>query len=100
MLAELRAGGRLSAATRRRLARTAFARTAAYDAEIVAWLDAPATGAPSRAAARLPATLTLQLERAQELRYGENPHQAAARYRRVGVVRLVGHASSSTAARS
>ena len=39
VLAELRAGGRLSGPTRRRLARTAFARTAAYDTEIVAWLD-------------------------------------------------------------
>ncbi len=83
VLDELRAGGRLAAATRRRLARTAFARTAAYDAQIVAWLDAQ-HGLAEPAAARLPATLTLQLERAQELRYGENPHQAAARYRRVG----------------
>ena len=33
---------------------------------------------------RLPATLTVRLERAQDLRYGENPHQHAARYRRVG----------------
>ncbi len=39
VLAELRAGGRLSGPTRRRLARAAFARTAAYDTEIVAWLD-------------------------------------------------------------
>jgi phosphoribosylaminoimidazolecarboxamide formyltransferase / IMP cyclohydrolase len=83
VLDELRAGGRLAAATRRRLARTAFARTAAYDAQIVAWLDAQ-DGLAEPAAARLPATLTLHLERAQELRYGENPHQAAARYRRVG----------------
>ena len=84
VLDELRAGGRLAAATRRRLARTAFARTAAYDAEIVAWLDGPATGTPSRQPLGCRLTLTLQLERAQELRYGENPHQAAARYRRVG----------------
>ena len=32
----------------------------------------------------LPATLTLRLERVQDLRYGENPHQQAARYRTVG----------------
>jgi phosphoribosylaminoimidazolecarboxamide formyltransferase/IMP cyclohydrolase len=95
VLAELRQGGRLSAPTRRRLATTAFTRTAAYDAEIVAWLgDEPATGtdaaadpavdAADAAAPLLPARLDLRLERVQELRYGENPHQLAARYRRVG----------------
>src|ERR1700722_8419670 len=40
VLEELRRYGALSAATRRRLARAAFAHTAAYDAAIVAWLDA------------------------------------------------------------
>ncbi|MET0325010.1 MAG: bifunctional phosphoribosylaminoimidazolecarboxamide formyltransferase/IMP cyclohydrolase [Ilumatobacteraceae bacterium] len=91
VLAELRRGGRLSAATRRRLATAAFARTAAYDAEIVAWLEgAPAadattvTDAVDDATLLLPATLDLRLERVQDLRYGENPHQVAARYRRVG----------------
>ena len=54
VLDELRAGGRLAAATRRRLARTAFARTAAYDAQIVAWLDAQ-DGPAEPATARLPA---------------------------------------------
>ena len=44
----------------------------------------PRTGSPSRPPIGCRTTLTLQLERAQELRYGENPHQAAARYRRVG----------------
>jgi phosphoribosylaminoimidazolecarboxamide formyltransferase/IMP cyclohydrolase len=81
VLAELRASGRLAAATRRRLARTAFATTAAYDAEIVAWLDRPEATPRGDG---LPPTLTLQLERVQDLRYGENPHQAAARYRRIG----------------
>ena len=47
VLEELRASGSLSAATRRRLARAAFAHTAAYDAAIVAWLDA---GGPARSA--------------------------------------------------
>ncbi|MPY91761.1 MAG: bifunctional phosphoribosylaminoimidazolecarboxamide formyltransferase/IMP cyclohydrolase [Acidimicrobiia bacterium] len=77
VLGELRAGGSLSAETRRQLARDAFALTAAYDAAIVAWLD-EASDDP------LKATLHLGLERAQELRYGENPHQRAARYRRIG----------------
>ncbi len=49
VLAELRQGdGSLSDATRRRLARAAFAHTAAYDAAIVAWLD---SGGPGPAAA-------------------------------------------------
>ena len=48
VLAELQASGRLAAATRRRLARTAFARTAGYDADIVAWLDGPEAEAAGR----------------------------------------------------
>jgi phosphoribosylaminoimidazolecarboxamide formyltransferase/IMP cyclohydrolase len=80
VLDELTADGRLCDATRRRLARAAFAHTAAYDAAIVSWLDdGDAAGEP------LPPTLHLALERVQELRYGENPHQQGARYRAVGV---------------
>jgi phosphoribosylaminoimidazolecarboxamide formyltransferase / IMP cyclohydrolase len=97
VLEELRADGALSAATRRRLARAAFAHTAAYDAAIVAWLDA---GGPTPAAdlagateadieeselsAVLPSTLHLTLERTEVLRYGENPHQRGSRYRIAG----------------
>ncbi|MHB8670345.1 MAG: bifunctional phosphoribosylaminoimidazolecarboxamide formyltransferase/IMP cyclohydrolase [Acidimicrobiales bacterium] len=74
--------GRLSAATRRRLARAAFAHTAAYDAAIVSWFD---QGSDPEQAELLPPTLHLALERAPgELRYGENPHQIGARYRRTG----------------
>jgi phosphoribosylaminoimidazolecarboxamide formyltransferase / IMP cyclohydrolase len=80
VLEELTRAGGLSDATRRELARKAFATTAAYDAAVVAWLDE--SGPPSEDP--LPATLHLVLERAQELRYGENPHQCGARYRRVG----------------
>ena len=49
VLDELRAGGRVGDATRRRLARKAFALTAAYDAAIVAWFDEtePDAGEPS-----------------------------------------------------
>ena len=98
VLEELRASGTLSAATRRRLARAAFAHTAAYDAAIVAWLDAggpapvsglegaTATDAEEAAlAAVLPPTLHLTLERTEVLRYGENPHQRGSRYRIAGV---------------
>ena len=83
VLEELRGDGRLGPATRRRLARAAFAHTAAYDAAIVAWFDE--TPALEATADTLPPTIHLALERAQELRYGENPHQRAARYKPVGV---------------
>jgi phosphoribosylaminoimidazolecarboxamide formyltransferase/IMP cyclohydrolase len=76
VLAELREHGVLSPETRRRLALEAFAHTAAYDAAIVEWLQAGET---------LPRHVVLPLERADEaLRYGENPHQAGARYRTRG----------------
>jgi len=81
VLAELEADGRLSDATRLRLARRAFAHVAAYDAAIVAWLDSLAEPAGEFS---LPETLHLTLERAQSLRYGENPHQQGARYRMAG----------------
>ncbi len=74
VLDELRAAGALSAATRRSLAQKAFAHTSAYDAAISAWLADEGTEP-------LPPTIALTLDRAQELRYGENPHQAGARYR-------------------
>ncbi|HEX9969910.1 MAG TPA: bifunctional phosphoribosylaminoimidazolecarboxamide formyltransferase/IMP cyclohydrolase PurH, partial [Acidimicrobiales bacterium] len=79
VLDELRREGELSDETRRRLARAAFAHTAAYDAAIVSWFDSTATGDEP-----LPPTVHLALERAQDLRYGENPHQVGARYRAVG----------------
>jgi len=81
VLAELGTDGALSDATRRRLAHDAFARTATYDAEIVRWLAEPAPAAATEDEAVMPERLTLDLVRAQSLRYGENPHQQAARYR-------------------
>ena len=71
VLDELRADGSISATTKRRLARDAFARIAAYDAQIATWFDD----------AVLPETMHLSTVRAQPLRYGENPHQSGARYR-------------------
>ena len=133
-----RTGGALSGATRDRLAREAFARTAEYDAAIARWLSgvagasepqarptaagtsepqarptAAATSEPqarptaaeaSEPAARstreqgglggfasnppssieFPVALTLRAERALSLKYGENPHQAAAFYQIAG----------------
>jgi len=80
VLAEVHASGDVSEATRKTLAATAFARTAAYDREIAEWLGDPAGGA-SESSDALPARLTLSLSKVQDLRYGENPHQLAARYR-------------------
>jgi phosphoribosylaminoimidazolecarboxamide formyltransferase/IMP cyclohydrolase len=80
VLDELRREGGLAQETRRRLARTAFARTAAYDAAIHAHLLREEGGEPGGAA--LPDRLRIDLPRAASLRYGENPHQAAALYGR------------------
>jgi len=77
VLREVQQAGTVSPATRRRLARDAFAAIAAYDAAIANWFDTETDGA-------LPQGLHLSLERAQTLRYGENPHQLGARYRLVG----------------
>ena len=78
VLDELRTNGVLSADFRRRLARTAFAHTAAYDAAVVDWFD-------SEAKELLPATIQVSATREDRtLRYGENPHQAAALYRTRG----------------
>jgi len=77
VLDELRTNqGTLADETRRRLALEAFAHTAAYDAAIARWLQADEV---------LPRHLVIALERTgAELRYGENPHQQAARYGTVG----------------
>ncbi|MGA0299322.1 MAG: bifunctional phosphoribosylaminoimidazolecarboxamide formyltransferase/IMP cyclohydrolase PurH, partial [Ilumatobacteraceae bacterium] len=76
VLDEITSTGEVGEATRRRLARDAFSTTAAYDAAIVRWLDE--TGPDDDP---LPPTMHLSLERAEVLRYGENPHQVGARYR-------------------
>ena len=78
-------GAALSRATRWRLAKQAFALTAAYDSAIAGTLEriagAPAPSAPaSPDAAALPVTLRVNMPIAQPLRYGENPHQRAALY--------------------
>tara|TARA_B100000700_G_scaffold300520_1_gene368763 strand:+ start:1206 stop:2744 length:1539 start_codon:yes stop_codon:yes gene_type:complete len=82
VLDELRTAGDLSDLTRRRLARAAFAHTAAYDAAIVEWFDSDP--ASSMAGDPLKPSIHLALERVQVLRYGENPHQVGARYRTIG----------------
>ncbi|HEV7586049.1 MAG TPA: bifunctional phosphoribosylaminoimidazolecarboxamide formyltransferase/IMP cyclohydrolase [Solirubrobacteraceae bacterium] len=78
VLAELReAEGRLSPQTRRGLAAKAFACTARYDAAISSWF------AP-RVYEGFPPTRVDAYEKVSDLRYGENPHQQAAFYARVG----------------
>jgi phosphoribosylaminoimidazolecarboxamide formyltransferase / IMP cyclohydrolase len=80
-----RTGGSLSRETRWRLAKQAFALTAAYDTAIATSLesikDSPTPDSPvSFDTCALPSTLRINLPRAQTLRYGENPHQRAALY--------------------
>jgi phosphoribosylaminoimidazolecarboxamide formyltransferase / IMP cyclohydrolase len=71
---------------RRRLALEAFAHTAAYDARIAAELPGRLVEAgllpPSDDP--YPSSISIALEKVETLRYGENPHQPAARYRRPG----------------
>ena len=77
-----RRSGALSAETRFALAVKAFAHTARYDAAIADYLGS--VGGADRQPAersRFPAVLAGRLVRQAELRYGENPHQAAALYR-------------------
>ncbi len=79
---ELQQKRELSLATRLALARKAFARTARYDGEIATELERlAANGEVSMGrTAALPERLHIALERKQAMRYGENPHQAAALY--------------------
>jgi phosphoribosylaminoimidazolecarboxamide formyltransferase/IMP cyclohydrolase len=73
VLADLEAHEGVTLALRRRLAAQAYARTAAYDAAVSAWMAGQAgleTPRHRATAGRL----------AQTLRYGENPHQRAAFY--------------------
>ena len=74
LTAELDAqGGATTLALRRRLAAAAYARTGAYDAAISSWFAA-------QNGETWPARLVIAGERRETLRYGENPHQAAAFY--------------------
>ncbi|HTN51073.1 MAG TPA: bifunctional phosphoribosylaminoimidazolecarboxamide formyltransferase/IMP cyclohydrolase [Anaeromyxobacter sp.] len=76
---ELEVGKTLSAATRFHLMKKAFAHTAAYDAAISEFLTAREE--PASAPAHFPGTLAAVYGKVQDLRYGENPHQAGAFYR-------------------
>ncbi|MGF1628854.1 MAG: bifunctional phosphoribosylaminoimidazolecarboxamide formyltransferase/IMP cyclohydrolase [Kiloniellaceae bacterium] len=74
VMAEMTANqGAVGAALRRRLAMTAFGHTAAYDAMIAGWLA-------REQGESFPQRLVVAGRLQQSLRYGENPHQAAAAY--------------------
>jgi len=71
---EIQETGGVTESTRRRLAIDAFAHTSSYDASITDWLRVQEGADP------LPDSLTVTMQKMQELRYGENPHQRAALY--------------------
>ena len=75
------ADGGFTEPQRRRLAATAYAHTAAYDAAVASWFAT--SYAPDEVARETgwPAVTATVLVRADVLRYGENPHQKAAIYR-------------------
>ncbi len=99
LLDELRGHGRVGSSMRFELAKKVFAHTARYDGAISNYLSSlddrqrPTT---------FPQTLTRQWSKAQDMRYGENPHQSAAFYRErtvgggllAGCVQLQGKALS------
>ncbi|MGB8931497.1 MAG: bifunctional phosphoribosylaminoimidazolecarboxamide formyltransferase/IMP cyclohydrolase [Anaeromyxobacteraceae bacterium] len=77
--AEVEQSKALSDATRFMLMKKAFAHTASYDAAISEYLTS--REAPDAAPSHFPATLAAVYTKVQDLRYGENPHQAGAFYR-------------------
>ncbi|HET9965792.1 MAG TPA: bifunctional phosphoribosylaminoimidazolecarboxamide formyltransferase/IMP cyclohydrolase [Rubrobacter sp.] len=85
VLAALESEGQVPEETRRRLALAAFRRTAGYDAAIAGWLSEQVEGD----AEGFPERRTVRYERVSGLRYGENPHQAAAYYAEVGAEHLM-----------
>ncbi|HEY4391893.1 MAG TPA: bifunctional phosphoribosylaminoimidazolecarboxamide formyltransferase/IMP cyclohydrolase [Paenibacillus sp.] len=75
VLDEIRDGGDTTLETRKQLAAKVFRHTAAYDALISDYLS-------NKLGDPLPERLTVTYEKIQDLRYGENPHQKAAFYRK------------------
>ncbi|MBS0171974.1 MAG: bifunctional phosphoribosylaminoimidazolecarboxamide formyltransferase/IMP cyclohydrolase [Nitrospira sp.] len=69
--------GAVTPALRRELAMKVFQHTARYDSLIAGYLEKQVQGSE----VKFPAILSLQFERVETLRYGENPHQQGAFYR-------------------
>ena len=86
VLDELRLEGGLTRSTRFALAAEAFAHTASYDAAVAGWF------ASATRDEVLPDFVGSALEKVDDLRYGENPHQRGARYRDVAGPGLLGGA--------
>ena len=82
VLEEIRREGGVTATTRLMLAKKVFAHTARYDGMITNYLTSLDEEGHR---GRFPQVLTRQWEKVQDMRYGENPHQAAAFYREVSV---------------
>lgn len=78
ILGELTANGEISAQTRFDLAVKAFEHTAHYDGMIANFLGNRLQGFDN--AEQFPRTFNVQMDKAQDLRYGENPHQNASFY--------------------
>lgn len=78
VLTELKEKGEVSLETNFRLAKKVFQHTARYDGAISNYLGQIENG---KKVYEFPETFTFQVKKAQELRYGENPHQKAAFYR-------------------
>jgi phosphoribosylaminoimidazolecarboxamide formyltransferase / IMP cyclohydrolase len=77
--------GSINNATLFLLAQKAFAATASYDSAIAAWFAERAwtPEGVQKQGEKIPATEVLALEKVTDLRYGENPHQRAALYRKI-----------------
>lgn len=78
VLSELREKGEIPLETNFRLAKKVFQHTARYDGAISNYLGQIDRG---KKTVEFPETFTFQVKKAQELRYGENPHQKAAFYK-------------------
>ncbi len=78
VLSELKEKGEISLETNFRLAKKVFQHTARYDGAISNYLGQIEKG---KKIYEFPETFSFQVKKAQELRYGENPHQRAAFYR-------------------
>lgn len=84
LLNVLREKGEVPFGVRKRLAAEAFAHTAEYDQYIANYLEKELDGEnDTDLGVRLPSTLRISAQKAQDLRYGENPQQKAAFYRGV-----------------
>ncbi len=99
VLEELESRGAIGEGLRCALAIEAFRHTAAYDARIsselpgrmaAAGIELPDEPGMPGSADPYPPTLVVGLEKVETLRYGENPHQQAVRYRRPGSTKWAG----------